>query len=219
MHPAVVLDPDEARQLTDQIKVAVEGSWLLIVRAYQTGAHLALGYKSWDDYTTREFGTSRLRLPREERQEVVASLRDAGLSVRAIETVTGVSRPTVISDLKLVKSLPPAKPLERATVTPNFKAGTVKGTDGKTYPSKPAPAKKAAPAARRKPLTDALVAAGLELRRSSERLNRLSEDDRFEANKKEAAARLRSHLSYTVQVCQDVLDRIAPTKEQTSDGS
>lgn len=154
---------DEARALTDQIKVAVETSWHLIVRAYQTGAHLALGYKSWDDYTTREFGTSRLRLPREERQEVVSSLRDAGLSIRAIETVTGASRKTVIKDL--VDSPPPDKPLARTTVQPNFKPGTVKGTDGKTYPSKAEKPKTTPP---RKPLTDSVDSAGWELRRSAE---------------------------------------------------
>jgi transposase-like protein len=49
----------------------------------------ALGYESWDDYCTREFGTSRLRLPREERSEVVSSLRESGLSIRAIASATG----------------------------------------------------------------------------------------------------------------------------------
>jgi hypothetical protein len=51
------LSSDEARTITDQIKVAVEGAWLLIMRAYQARAWAALGYSSWDDYCTREFGT------------------------------------------------------------------------------------------------------------------------------------------------------------------
>lgn len=92
---AVIPSPEAARALTDRIKVAVEGTWELIKQAYSTGAWAALGYGSWDDYCTREFGTSRLRLPREERQEVVASLRDSGLSIRAIASVTGDSRETV----------------------------------------------------------------------------------------------------------------------------
>lgn len=71
----VQLDAAAARSLTDKIKVAVEGVWHLIEQAYTTRAWAALGYESWDDYCTREFGTSRLRLPREERQEVVASLQ------------------------------------------------------------------------------------------------------------------------------------------------
>lgn len=103
-------DAIAARQLTDRIKVAVEGTWQLITEAYTSRAWAALGYTNWDDYCTREFGTSRLRLPREERSEVVASLRESGLSIRAIEAATGVSRPTIIKDLRpaqVVNSLPP----------------------------------------------------------------------------------------------------------------
>lgn len=51
----------------------------------------------------------------EEREGVVASLRDSGMSTRAIASATGVSRPTVIKDLnrQVDNSLPPAAdPLE-----------------------------------------------------------------------------------------------------------
>ena len=196
---------DEARVLTDQIKVAVETSWHLIVRAYQTGAHLALGYKSWDDYTTREFGTARLRLPKEERQEVVSSLRDSGLSIRAIASATGINRETVAKELQMAGNQPPAKPLARTTVQPNFKPGTVKGTDGKTYPSK-ADKPKTTPS--RKPLTDAVDSAGWELRRSAERVQRLSEDDRWAAQKEKVAGQLTSHLRYVVGICEEILDNL-----------
>lgn len=90
---------EQARTLTDRIKVAVDGTWLLIQEAYVSRAWSALGYASWDDYCTREFGTSRLRLPRETRQEVVASLREIGMSVRAIAAATGNSIGTVHSEL------------------------------------------------------------------------------------------------------------------------
>lgn len=89
----------DARALTDQIKVGVEACWQLITRAYTERAWAILGYSSWDDYCTREFGTSRLRLPREERSEVVSSLRESGLSVRAIAAATGISKNTVTADL------------------------------------------------------------------------------------------------------------------------
>lgn len=104
------LDAHAARALTDQIKVAVEGTWQLIERAYVTRAWAVLGYLSWDDYCQREFGTSRLRLPREERQEVVASLRESGLSTRAIAAATGVDRNTVMSDLRQVAEIQPPDP-------------------------------------------------------------------------------------------------------------
>ena len=120
--------PDVARHLTDRIKIAVEGTWQLIQEAYLTRAWSALGYASWDEYCTREFGTSRLRLPREERQEVVASLRDSGLSARSIAAATGLDRGTVRNDLRQVgENHPPATP-------------SVIGSDGKPYrSSRPTP--------------------------------------------------------------------------------
>lgn len=110
-----------ARALTDRIKVAVEGTWLLIQDAYTSRAWATLGYDSWDTYCSEEFGASRLRLPREERQEVVASLRESGLSIRAIEAATGVSRPTVIKDLRANEVVNSSPPVE------------ITGTDGKSY--------------------------------------------------------------------------------------
>ena len=81
--------------MTDRIKIAVEATWHLIAEAYQSRAWAVLGYTSWDDYTDSEFGTARLRLPAEDRREVVGSLREAGLSFRAISIVTGDSLGTV----------------------------------------------------------------------------------------------------------------------------
>ncbi|NOR03635.1 hypothetical protein HGK72_26655 [Mycolicibacterium fortuitum] len=106
------MDAADARALTDRIKVGVEAVWELIKQAYTERAWDALGYSSWDDYCTREFGASRLRLPREERAEVVASLRESGLSTRAIAAATGLARNTVLSDLRdrdeVVQIEPPA---------------------------------------------------------------------------------------------------------------
>jgi hypothetical protein len=106
-----VLDSTEARAPTDQIKTGVETVWHLITHAYTERAWTALGYTSWDDYCTREFGTSRLRLPREERAEVVSSLRESGLSPRAIASATGLARNTVTKELDQVAHIkPPSEP-------------------------------------------------------------------------------------------------------------
>jgi hypothetical protein len=87
----ITLSPSDARALTDQIKADVETVWDRIERAYLERAWAALGYANWDEYCLTEFGTSRLRLPREERPEIVASLREAGLSIRAIASATGAA--------------------------------------------------------------------------------------------------------------------------------
>lgn len=124
MFPAADLSPSEARALTDRIKVAVDVVWELVIDAYQRRAWVALGYATWDDYTTREFGTSRLRLPREERPDVVCSLREAGLSTRAIVAVTGLSKGTVG---------------EAIGAGAQNRAPDTTGLDGKTYPAKSRP--------------------------------------------------------------------------------
>lgn len=93
------LTRDEAVLLTNQIASAIAIAWDLIVRAYHGRAWEALGYDSWDAYCRGEFGHARLALPAEERQQRVRSLRENGLSTRAIASATGVSQGTVRNDL------------------------------------------------------------------------------------------------------------------------
>jgi transposase-like protein len=169
---------EEARALTDRIKIAVEGTWQLIREAYISRTWAVLGYDSWDAYCTDEFGETRLRLPREERQEVVASLRDSGLSVRAIASAVGVNKETVSRDIQVSGNQTPE----------------IQGADGKTYtvtrepevidaelvdePARPEP-----PKVKRRPLPEAFTDAGRDLTRAAERLARLTEDDRFAKNR------------------------------------
>lgn len=125
----IELSAGQARELTDRIKLAVEATWELIKEAYQSRAWKSLGYSSWDDYCTREFGTSRIKLPREERQEVVSSMREIGMSTRAIASATGSDRKTIMKDVRDVQVVHFGPP-EPAPVV---------GTDGKTYVPKPRP--------------------------------------------------------------------------------
>lgn len=122
------LSRDDAQQLTDRIKVAVEGTWQLIREAYTSRAWSALGYDSWDEYCSAEFGGSRLRLPREERQEVVASLRESGLSTRAIASATGLNQSTISRDLSTDAKASVEEPSH------------ITGVNGKSYtPTRPSP--------------------------------------------------------------------------------
>lgn len=199
----VTMDAGEARVVTDQIKTGVEAVWHLITRAYTERAWTALGYQSWDDYCTREFGTSRLRLPREERPEVVSSLRDSGLSIRAIAAATGDSYGTIqaevikndhlsdgsaVSDALAEELI--ATPAERTTIT---------GIDGKDYPATSTPKEP-----RRKALTDSAREIGLDLGRLIDRIERFAADDRLGRNKNEVGPHLRHHLVRAAQVCTDL---------------
>jgi ParB-like chromosome segregation protein Spo0J len=70
----------------------------------------------------RTLNEDRRQLTPEQRRGVVAALREAGHSTRAIAGAVGVSNKTVHKDLAGVTSVTPER---------------VKGADGKTYPSKP----------------------------------------------------------------------------------
>lgn len=58
---------------------------------------------------------------------------------------------------------------------------------------------------RRSPLPDAAQRAGWDFRRAVERLERLTADDRFPANREQVAAALRGHLTYATEVLHDLL--------------
>jgi hypothetical protein len=72
-----LLGPDEARSLTDRIKVRSEELWHLLLEAYEGGAHTALGYSSWGAYFEDEFGGSSRHGYR---------LLDAGRVAKAMES-------------------------------------------------------------------------------------------------------------------------------------
>ena len=110
-----VLTFSAARALTDSIKSTAQRLWNKVSTAYTGRAWQVLGYANWDAYCEAEFGYLRLRMPREERREVVCSLREAGLTIRAIASATGIDKNTVQTDLAHVCEIhTPVKPVERA---------------------------------------------------------------------------------------------------------
>lgn len=202
------LNPSDARALTDQIKTGVEVLWELVIRAYDGRADRALGYSSWDDYCTREFGSSRLRLPREERPEVVASLRESGLSVRAIAAATGDSRETIRRELLAGDTNVSPEPLdvdadELAEELIAAELPKITGLDGKSYPTPAAPSQP-----RRRPIADQANDAGWDIRRSTERVERLLADDRLSQNIQQVRLALRGHLLYVQDAVTTALEKI-----------
>lgn len=129
MNTTLTISDEQARRLTDRIKIALDGTWHLIVEAYESRAWSVLGYQSWDSYCTAEFSSTRLKLPREERSEQVRSLREQGLSIRAIASATGNSDQTVQKDLRSsgVVNHYTSAPSPAPAPSP------VTGMDGKTY--------------------------------------------------------------------------------------
>jgi hypothetical protein len=226
---AATVTAGQARELTDRIKVAVDGTWLLIQEAYTSRAWAALGYRTWDDYCTREFGTSRLRLPREERQEVVASLREIGMSVRAIAAATGEPRSTVSDVVSGVRSRTPELRTqewdaafrendtdpdqlddEEYAVLTQPTSGDhgivpepprpVTGTDGKHYP-----AQQPARTPVRQALPPQFKTVGAELTRVTARIERLQVDDRFQGLRGAIAAQCLPEVRRAAEVLRGLL--------------
>lgn len=120
---AVDLSEEEARSITAQIRDSIQVACQLIAKAYQGRVWLALGYETWDSYLHAEFGAGPLQVPREDRTAMVTSLRDAGMSTRAIAAAAGVDQSTVVRDLRAGDAN--ASPGEAPKAT---------GLDGKQYP-------------------------------------------------------------------------------------
>jgi hypothetical protein len=93
-----------------------------VLALWEARAWEMLSLQSWDDLCDSRGWTKRVALPRPERREVVAELRSAGMSTRAIASATGVDAKTVRNDIASAggDNSPPAP---------------VVGTDGKTYQS------------------------------------------------------------------------------------
>lgn len=208
------MDADEARRLTERIRIAAANYTEakakilgLIDEARDRGAWAALGYKSWTAYLSDVLSDEPLRLARDERRDFVAELANQGMSTRAIAPIVGVSHQTVRNDIEdaTVKKLtavpdvscdlPAPKPIVRETT----------GLDGVTRITAISGEVKKP---RRTPLTDTAREVGLDLRKVADRVARLATDDRFDANKDEVAAHLRSHLTHAAEVLADLLDRI-----------
>lgn len=156
------LDSAQARELTRQIRVALEHSYTLIIAAYRGRAWLSMGYSSWDAYCQGEFGSLALQPPREERQAVVLSMHEAGMTTRAIGSALNVSHMTAQRDIQGAS----AEEFELAPVVTNVTAEMPEqpqrliGTDGKSYPA-PVPVKDPKPATPSwadVPLSDELLA-------------------------------------------------------------
>lgn len=201
----VALTAEQARSLTDRIRQTLHVGHDLIVEAFRGSAWSVLGYSSWDAYCAGEFAGARMvRLDREQRREIVAEMRRAGMSQRAVASGLGINHSTVVRDeAHLSAGAPRTEPVEYAPVT---------GLDGKTYtkPSVPTaqPVRQPSPAQKRRPLIEGFADATYDLNKVTERLERLCADDRFPQNAEQVATKNRGDLLRAAEALAGVLDRL-----------
>ena len=197
---AAAMTRDQAERLTERTRLTATSfmetrdKLARLIREAQEGeAHKALGIASWTEYVSQVFSdTPLMRLSRVERKELVSELADEGMSTRAIAPIVGASNYTVSKDLQGVRDLAPDAGPRQIT-----------GRDGKTY-TRPAPEPVAVDhdtgeitqtKPNRKPITDTARDIGLDLNALTNRIDRLMDDDRFDRNRDDIAARLRHHIA------------------------
>jgi hypothetical protein len=112
---------DRAKRIKDGIQ-NVEEFGKDVADAFAECDWVTAGQDTWDDYCQAEFGRSLPRLDRDAQRDLIGSLSDKGMSTRAIESATGISRSTVS---RVVAVVPDETTDARVT-----------GTGGKPYPRK-----------------------------------------------------------------------------------
>lgn len=185
----------DATQLTEKIRItahnyadARQKLQGYVAEAKDGYAHLALGYASWTAYLADVLGEEPMRLARGERQEMVQMLSAEGMSTRAIAPIVGASREQVRRDI---------------APDTNVSPDPVQGMDGKTY-SRPEPQQEPS-APKRPPLPEQFFNAVYDLKRNIERVKRLTEDDRYPANKEKVALQHESDLLRAAETLSEVL--------------
>lgn len=163
------LNENEARELSAKIYGHLDIAWDLVTKAYYGRADKALGYASWDDYCQGEFEGAWIRLPRDKRRGVVATLQEAGLSQRAIASAVGMSQPTIAGDIKAGDQN--LSPPERPKII-------IDGTFTETLPADERP-KVQATKDTRPPLIKKADAAGWELRKAIEKISDVLIDESY----------------------------------------
>ncbi|MFC8447579.1 hypothetical protein [Kitasatospora sp. NPDC057223] len=191
---------EEARSRAERIRtgMALLAQWQTdVIAAYAARDWIALGYETWAAYLDGEYGEHRVRLPRDQRREIVAGMAQAGMSTRAIGDAVGSDQSTVVRDLSATDA---NASVERTTVLsldgrerPAARTAPDLHTwveqDDSTIPGQSHVLEHTAletvtpTVTRRRPLPEAFADAGRDLTRAAEKLTRLTEDDRFTRNR------------------------------------
>jgi hypothetical protein len=94
----VRLDRERARSLTRELQAALDLAVDLVRQLWDGEAWRALGHASWEDFVAVELPQLAVivrGMPKPEQKAKVAQLRAAGMSLRAVGTLTGLSPNTV----------------------------------------------------------------------------------------------------------------------------
>jgi hypothetical protein len=144
---AQALNQEEAERLTQRIEIkldtladAYEAVMPLIREAIDRRAHEALGYQTFSAYAAERFREHLVRLDVDVRRAVERELREAGLSLKAIAPIVGVSYAQVSRDTS-DQGLHDVNPEPIARVTETVKTETYIDTETGEVITPPEPRK------------------------------------------------------------------------------
>ncbi len=241
----IVMEIGAARRLSERIRLTAHSArenlarlQVLVQEARAGQAHVALGYASWTAYLADVFGEEPLRLPRDQRQELVGYLAGEGMSTRAIAPIVGISQSAVDRDVQVTRHGSPEPEtfecdschaefgMDRRNHTAigllchecsqDFDVNTETGEVFES-PEPPRPVtgldgktytRLPASGPRRKPITESFWTAAYDLSKRIESVHRLLNDDRFPPNADEVAAAHRNDLIRYRDLLQEVIDRL-----------
>lgn len=169
----------------DTMADAYQGVLPLIRDAIEREAWRALGYNGVSAWAEARFSGALTRLGMDGRRELVRELTATGMSTRAIAPVVGVTQKTIVKDLQVIPAVSPEEfdvgiaDMTSQPAVENAQRSTV-GRDGKTYTrSEQQP--------RQRVLAYGFRDAALDLTKIAARVERLTTDDRYPANRKVVA--------------------------------
>lgn len=100
----------QARESVATAKRGLEAAADEIVRQISGRAWLALDYADWDEMREAEYDGAAVIVPRAGRPEIVARLREEGLSQQQVAETLGVDQKTVSNDERKIPNVAPSAP-------------------------------------------------------------------------------------------------------------
>lgn len=97
--PLQVITPDHVRASIRRARKSLEDAASEIVWQIEMEAWRTLGYSSWTAMREAEYGGAAFMVPSKSRPEIVARIREAGLTQREAAATAGVTERTIRNDL------------------------------------------------------------------------------------------------------------------------
>lgn len=163
-------------------------------------------HSDFDTYCRERWGFSRRRAGD------FIEAADVASAVGEISPTTTPTRESHAAALAPLRDQPEAMAEVMAEVTEEAEATGSKVTAEKI--TEKVKERTTPPAPKRPPITKAAERAGWEIRKAAERIERLAADDRFAGHRTQMATQLRSHLTYALDVCTDVMEGLSQQSQE-----